>query len=113
MKPTIGRIVIYQTDGRGGLSYQLPAIINCTRESHPDYGKETTNSWQGVESGEVDGSNPVPIPNDETTVHLTVFTPGAKEVYRELNVPYNDGVTGGQNEETVYKERSWHWPPRV
>ena len=58
----IGSIVIYRTDGRNGLSYDLPAIITCTSESHPgDY---------------PDGAhNPLPVP-DEGCVHLTVFTPG-------------------------------------
>lgn len=61
-QPTIGRIVIYRTDGRNGLSYDLPAIVTCTRDTHPgDY---------------PDGdSNPLPVP-DEGCVHLTVLTPG-------------------------------------
>lgn len=105
MKPTIGRIVIYQTDGRGGLQYPLPAIINCTKDTHP-------GAWQGVESGEADGTNPVPIPEDENTVHLTVFTPGAKELYRELSVPYHEGYLD-ESGETNYPPRTWHWPPRV
>lgn len=63
MKPTIGRIVIYRTDRRNGLTYDLPAIITCTFDSHPgDY---------------PDGhSNPLPKPKDENHVHLTVFSPG-------------------------------------
>lgn len=63
MKPTIGRIVIYRTDGRNGLVYDLPAIITVTRETHPgDY---------------PDGSqNPLPVPESDEHVHLTVFTPG-------------------------------------
>lgn len=101
MEPTVGSIVLYQTDERGGLRYILPAIVSCIQSSHPDYGKDQTNSWQGVESGEVDGSNPVPIPKDAMTVHLTVFTPGAKEVYRELDVEYD----GSDNP----KARTWHW----
>ena len=31
--PTIGRIVHYQTDGRGGYCYSLPAMIVRTRSS--------------------------------------------------------------------------------
>jgi hypothetical protein len=60
-KPTIGRIVLYRTDGRNGLEYDLPAIVTCTAETHPgDY---------------PDGrNNPLPVPTDG--VHLTVFTPG-------------------------------------
>ena len=61
-KPTIGRIVWYRTDGRNGLTYDLPAIITCTAATHPgDY---------------PDGrSNALPVP-DDGCVHLTVFTPG-------------------------------------
>ena len=61
-QPTPGRIVLYRTDGRNGLVYDLPAIITVTPQSHPgDY---------------PDGSaNPLPVP-DEGCVHLTVFTPG-------------------------------------
>lgn len=60
--PTIGRNVTYRTDGRNGLVYDLPAVVTCTRETHPgDY---------------PDGQkNPLPVP-DEGHVHLTVFTPG-------------------------------------
>lgn len=61
-QPTPGRIVLYRTDGRNGLVYDLPAIVTVTPQSHPgDY---------------PDGSaNPLPVP-DEGCVHLTVFTPG-------------------------------------
>lgn len=62
-KAKIGKSVIYKTDGRNGLSYDLPAIINCTQDTHPgDYpnGK----------------NNPLPVPESDTHVHLTVFTPG-------------------------------------
>lgn len=63
MNPSIGRIVWYRTDGRNGLAYDLPAIITCTAETHPgDY---------------PDGKrNPLPVPESDTHVHLTVFTPG-------------------------------------
>lgn len=56
-------LVTYRTDGRNGLVYDLPAIVTCTKESHPgDY---------------PDGSkNPLPVPESDTHVHLTVFTPG-------------------------------------
>lgn len=128
----IGRDVIYRTDGRNGLVYDLPAKITVTRDSHPgDY---------------PDGrKNPLPVP-DEGCVHLTVFTPGgfgtetlheinggefvpASEIYRmealtdeersglfkgaaslqpgsgtyvEWNVPY----VGGHD----IKPRTWRWP---
>lgn len=62
-KPRLGEVVIYRTDGRNGMSYDLPAIITCVRGTHPgDY---------------PDGSkNPLPVPEDDFSVHLTVFTPG-------------------------------------
>lgn len=113
--PTIGRIVLYRTDGRNGLTYDLPAIVNCTRATHPgDYpdGKQ----------------NPLPVPESAEHVHLTVFTPGgfgtqiegthptskpASEdfvgapgiipgsgTYVELNVPYSQAG----------EARSWRWP---
>lgn len=58
----LGQIVLYRTDGRNGLLYDLPAIVTCVEESHPgDY---------------LDGSNnPLPVPSPGH-VHLTVFTPG-------------------------------------
>lgn len=60
--PPIGTIVLYRTDGRNGLVYDLPAIVTCTEASHPgDYPTGQTN--------------PLPIPSG-TSVHLTVFTPG-------------------------------------
>lgn len=63
IKPTIGRIVIYRTDGRNGMKYDLPAIITCTKGSHPG------NYPDGHD-------NPLPVPSSDTHVHLTVFTPG-------------------------------------
>ena len=121
-KPTIGSIVIYRTDGRNGLVYDLPAIITCTPGTHPgDY---------------PDGSlNPLPVP-DDGRVHLTVFTPGGfgtelfdregahtavpsderfvgaqqlvpgSGTYVEWNVPF---VPGGLNP----APRTWRWPERA
>lgn len=118
MKPTIGRIVIYRTDGRNGLVYDLPAIITCTRDTHPgDY---------------PDGShNPLPIPESDDHVHLTVFTPGGfgstigtarptseefvgavaftpgSGTYVEWNVPFNgDDSTA----DISVGARTWRWP---
>lgn len=122
-QPTIGRIVTYRTDGRNGLTYDLPAIVTCTPDTHPgDY---------------PDGSrNPLPVP-DEGCVHLTVFTPGGfgtavvdgdnapipmpeprhypdastlkpgSGTYVEWNVPENR-MDGGNVE-----SRSWRWPERA
>lgn len=130
--PTIGRIVWYRTDGRNGLSYDLPAIVTCTRDTHPgDY---------------PDGRrNPLPVP-DEGCVHLTVFTPGGfgtqvrdstdalKErpgsgdfpnagdlipgsgTYVEWNVPSNDAPNAHEGYTLApdgVVQRSWRWPVRV
>lgn len=60
---TPGRIVLYQTDGRNGLDYVLPAIVTVTEASHPgDYPDGKANS--------------LPVPASDQHVHLTVFTPG-------------------------------------
>lgn len=92
MKPTLGRIVHYQTDARAGLSYPLPAIVSCTRDSHAgDYPDGTPN--------------PLPVPDSDDHVHLTVFTPGPQGVYSELNVPLDDT--------DAPEPRTWHWPPRA
>ena len=116
----IGRDVIYRTDGRNGLVYDLPAKITVTRDTHPgDY---------------PDGRrNPLPVP-DEGCVHLTVFTPGGfgtelveederyvpgddsayvgaaglypgSGTYVEWNVPYEGDVN--------HIERTWRWPERT
>lgn len=61
--PTPGRIVWYQTDGRNGLDYYLPAMVTVTRDSHPgDYPDGTPNS--------------LAVPSSDTHAHLTVQTPG-------------------------------------
>lgn len=64
-EPKIGHSVIYRTDGRNGLVYDLHAVVNCTRDSHPgDY---------------PDGQhNPLPVPDTRLHVHLTVSTPGGQ-----------------------------------
>lgn len=87
MKPTIGRIVIYRTDGRNGISYDLPAIVTCTRDTHPgDY---------------PDGNkNPLPVPESDTHVHLTVFTPGG---YGTTITSASEAHSFGVNKEgTIY-----------
>lgn len=128
--PSIGRIVIYRTDGRNGLAYDLPAIVNCTIDTHPgDYDE--------------DHPNPLPVPESSLHVHLTVFTPGGfgsqvlpkgggaarspygsaefKNVagfvadsgtYVEWNVPY-DGIIGDDPDSTEVAPRSWRWPTIV
>lgn len=122
-QPTIGRVVLYRTDGRNGLVYDLPAVVTCTRDTHPgDY---------------PDGRrNPLPVP-DEGCVHLTVFTPGGygtsvrdpegvgrvadssafpdgtrlvpgSGTYVEWNVP---SVEQG-DPKYVIAPRTWRWPER-
>lgn len=110
MKPTIGRIVIYRTDGRNGLDYELPAIVTCTADSHPgDY---------------PDGShNPLPVPLDDDTIHLTVLTPGGFGTLVEDAKPDADAAfvgaktitpgSGSYVEWNVPKgegPRTWRWP---
>ena len=117
-QPTIGRIVWYRTDGRNGLTYDLPAIVTCTPDTHP-------GDYPG------DRKNPLPVP-DEGCVHLTVFTPGgfgttvhgkdqpadeafvgASEMnpgsgtYVEWNVPEWD-----QENYMEPMRRTWRWPER-
>lgn len=79
-KPTVGRIVLYRTDGRNGLVYDLPAMVTVTQESHPgDY---------------PDGRhNPLPVPDGAYAVHLTVFTPGGKGVRITSALPFDRDVS--------------------
>lgn len=112
MKPTIGRVVIYRTDGRNGLVYDLPAIVTCTRDSHPgDY---------------PDGSrNPLPVPGEHgDMVHLTVLTPGGfgSRVSGVPTAPTNEdwkdapAFTPGSGSYVEWDvpqgtgPRSWRWP---
>lgn len=73
MNAKLGEIVLYRTDGRNGLTYDLPAIVTCIRDSHPG------NYPDGRR-------NPLPVP-DDGCVHLTVFTPGGfgTETLHEIN----------------------------
>lgn len=84
-KPKIGAIVIYRTDGRNGLVYDLPAMITCTQDSHPGDYIEHEDSCPSinVNNGACDctptiRNNPLPVPDTDENeeVHLTVFTPG-------------------------------------
>ncbi len=109
MKPTLGCVVIYRTDGRNGLEYDLPAIVTCTPETHPgDY---------------PDGRpNPLPVP-EAGCVHLTVLTPGGFGTTIEQHAPVDDtefvGAPSIQPGSGTYVEwnvpegegpRSWRWP---
>jgi len=120
-KPTPGRIVWYQTDGRNGLDYFLPAIVTVTEASHPgDYPDGTPNS--------------LGVPSSPLHVHLTVFTPGG---FGSSYVDQDDEVSEYQQDSMpnlgkpksfvpgsgTYTEhdvafdpnggrRSWRWPER-
>ena len=112
--PTPGRVVWYQTDGRNGLDYYLPATVTVTRSSHPgDY---------------PDGSqNPLPVPSSDLHAHLTVFTPGGVGTKVEDVEPQTDEDFVGAKKMTpgsgTYVEhdvpfdpaggrRTWRWPER-
>jgi hypothetical protein len=61
--PKVGKTVLYQTDGRNGLDYALPAIVTVTQDSYPgDYPDGEPNSLD--------------VPSSPSHVHLTVLTPG-------------------------------------
>ena len=119
--PSPGRIVWYQTDGRNGLHYYLPAIVTVTRSSHPgDYPDGTPNS--------------LCVPSTDLHVHLTVFTPGGfgsvynvdgeEQSYQQEHHP-NIGRPGSFRPGSgTYVEhdvpfspdgmpRSWRWPDRT
>ena len=121
-KPTVGREVWYQTDGRNGLDYYLPATVTVTKDSHPgDYPDGTPNS--------------LPVPSSDLHVHLTVKTPGG---FGSTYVDH-DGTESEYEQETMpnlgkpasftpgsgtYVEhdvpfdpnggrRTWRWPDRA
>lgn len=96
--PTVGRIVHYQTDGRNGYRYFLPAIVVRTRGS---------SDPKSIADGNVDA-----LP-DPMTVDLLVFSVGG-EVYGENAVPYAPamGATTGPDSE-FGPPRTWRWPPKA
>lgn len=126
----LGEVVWYRSDGRGGKSYDVPAIVAMVQKSHVDlpllraaeeqgyraafenntYYDEVngerrvdTHTTLGVVSflnGILVGDNPLPIPHSGT-VHLRVQTPG-ETTYRELSVPYDP---------TGATPRSWRHRP--
>lgn len=103
--PSVGRTVLFQTDGRGGKRYHLPAIITTTTDSHPDADQVKPKELAASEAVGVHG-NPVPVPNTaKGVVHLHVMTPGPKGYYTELAVPFDDSETPAP--------RTWRWPARV
>jgi len=84
----VGLQVTYQTDGRNGVSYPLPALISCNSETHLRTLPDGTPIPLEVPEGGLVGK-----------VHLTIFTPGPGGVYTELNVPYD----------AIGKPRSWRY----
>ena len=90
--PSIGRIVHYQTDGRGGYRYSLPAIVVRTLGS---------TDPRAVADGKVQE-----LP-DPFTVDLFVFSVDG-ECYGENAVPYSDVVSN----DGVAERRTWRWPDR-
>lgn len=93
MIPTIGRIVLYQTDGRNGYRYALPAIIVRTQAS---------TDRAAVSDGKVKA-----LP-EESMVDLMVFSVDG-ESYGESAVPFCENVGNDGHG----APRSWRWPPRV
>lgn len=91
MIPTIGRIVLYQTDGRNGYRYALPAIIVRTRAS---------TDLKAVADGKVKEL-------DGYGVDLFVFSCDG-ESYGESNVPMADPA----DNDGKFLPRTWRWPPR-
>ena len=87
--PSPCRMVLYETDGRGGYRYALPAVVVRTRSS---------TDPRAVADGKV-----AELP-DDLTVDLLVFSCGG-ESYGEDAVPFGDSIPNAT-------PRSWRWPPR-
>lgn len=134
--PTPARIVLYRTDGRTGLVYDLPAVVTVTRDSHPgDYpcercGSDDASCLEHIAMGSGEWccvacrhpKNPLPVPSSPGHVHLTVFTPGfglgapmpssdpfamvAGDHRVELDVP-------PAADPDFPDPRTWRWPPRM
>ena len=94
--PTIGRIVHYQTDGRGGYRYTLPAVVVRTRSS---------TDPKAVEHAQV---RELP---DDTTVDLMVFSVDG-ESYGEKAVPFAEAIAKDAGRDEHGPARTWRWPPR-
>ncbi len=99
MLPTLGRIVLYQTDGRGGYRYSLPAVVVRTRAS---------TDPKAVKDGKVEE-----LP-DDMTVDLLVHS-CAGESYGESGVPFSDILTvdSSRPQDPFARPRTWRWPPRI
>lgn len=84
-KPSVGRIVHYQTDGRGGLRYVLPAMVVRVQ-------------------GSSDKRGPLDLLPTDTHADLFVMSVDGA-TYGEAAVPFDDSADPAP--------RSWHWPPRT
>lgn len=84
-KPTPGRIVWYQNDGRN-YSYYLPALVVVT----------TDNLVREAVAAGV-------IPDLSSAAHVHLWVPGGLEAYREFDVPFDGGG----------KPRSWRYPDQT
>lgn len=83
-KPTPGRVVWYQTDGRN-FDYYVPAFVVITKDNLVEEARE-----QGL------------IEGLDSEWHVHLWTPGGRDPYHEYNVPFDpDG-----------SPRSWRWPER-
>ena len=90
MFPALGSRVLYQTDGRGGYLYALPAIVVRTRSS---------TDPKAVADGKV-----AALP-DDSTVDLFVFSIEG-ESYGESGVPFCENVDNDGHG----SPRSWRLP---
>ncbi len=98
MKPTIGRIVIYES--RNGDGVKSPAIVLRTRDTtNLDIIERWGPSPEGTLSGKGRPADLVPELPDDDTIDLKVFGLGGD--YIEYAVPLGEGP------------RTWAWPERV
>lgn len=91
-KPTPGRIVWYQTDGRN-YDYYVPAIVRIT----------TANLVpEAVKDGVIEDL--------DSDMHVHLFVLGGHEPYPEMNVPF-DGEDYEMADGSVRnRRRTWRWP---
>lgn len=128
--PTPGRVVLYRTDGRNGLVYDLPAMVTVTAASHPgDYPDGSRNPLGQPHAANVVhltvltvggfGTEPIPaqVPHgdDRDFVGATSFTPGSG-TYVEYDVPHAgpglDGISADVDDprHDEVPPRTWRWP---
>lgn len=81
---TIGRVVIYTTDGRNGVSYRLPALVTMTEDTY-------------VPGTDLDG------PPSAARGEVDLFVMSPESSYHERRVPFD----------AVGLPRTWAWPERA